>query len=218
MMNALLKKEMRLSASILSYLFLGFSLMALLPGYPILCGVFFITLGIFQSFQSAREANDIVYSALLPIAKHDVVKGKYQFSILIELSGFFVMAVLTIVRMTVLSNSTVYHQNALMNANPFFLGMALLIFGMFNLIFVGGFFKTAYKFAKPFVTYIIMCFLLIGVAEALHYVPGLEAFNAFGFDHLALQLSLLLGGAMAYILLTAFSYKRACTTFEKIDL
>lgn len=217
-MNALLKKEMRLSASILSYLFLGFSLMALLPGYPILCGVFFITLGIFQSFQSAREANDIVYSALLPIAKHDVVKGKYQFSILIELSGFFVMAVLTIVRMTVLSNSTVYRQNALMNANPFFLGMALLIFGMFNLIFVGGFFKTAYKFAKPFVTYIIMCFLLIGVAEALHYVPGLEVLNAFGFDHLALQLSLLLGGAMAYIFLTAFSYKRACATFEKIDL
>lgn len=218
MMNALLKKEMRLSASILSYLFLGFSLMALLPGYPILCGVFFITLGIFQSFQSAREANDIVYSALLPIAKHDVVKGKYQFSILIELSGFFVMAVLTIVRMTVLSNSTVYRQNALMNANPFFLGMALLIFGMFNLIFVGGFFKTAYKFAKPFVTYIIMCFLLIGVAEALHYVPGLEVLNAFGFDHLVLQLSLLLGGAMAYIFLTAFSYKRACATFEKIDL
>ena len=217
-MNALLKKEMRLSASILSYLFLGFSLMALLPGYPILCGVFFITLGIFQSFQSAREANDIVYSALLPIAKHDVVKGKYQFSILIELSGFFVMAVLTIVRMTVLSNSTLYRQNALMNANPFFLGMALLIFGMFNLIFIGGFFKTAYKFAKPFVTYIIMCFLLIGIAEALHYVPGFEAFNAFGFDHLALQLSLLLGGAMAYILLTAFSYKRACATFEKIDL
>ena len=62
------------------------------------------------------------------------------------------------------------------------------------------------------------CGLLIGVAEALHYVPGLEAFNAFGFDHLALQLSLLLGGAMAYILLTAFSYKRACATFEKIDL
>ena len=217
-MNALLKKEMRLSASILSYLFLGFSLMALLPGYPILCGVFFITLGIFQSFQSAREANDIVYSALLPIAKHDVVKGKYQFSILIELSGFFVMAVLTIVRMTVLSNSTVYRQNALMNANPFFLGMALLIFGMFNLIFIGGFFKTAYKFAKPFVTYIIVCFLLIGVAEALHYVPGLEVLNAFGFDHLVLQLSLLLGGAMAYIFLTAFSYKRACATFEKIDL
>ena len=68
-MNALLRKEMRLTAHILSYVFIVFGLMALLPGYPILCGVFFITLGLFQSFQAAREANDIVYSALLPIAK-----------------------------------------------------------------------------------------------------------------------------------------------------
>lgn len=217
-MKALLKKEMRLSASILSYLFLGFALMALLPGYPILCGVFFITLGIFQSFQSAREANDIVYSALLPIAKRDVVKGKYLFSIFIELTGFLGMAVLTIIRMSALSDSQVYRQNALMNANPFFLGMALLIFGMFNLIFIGGFFRTAYKFAKPFVTYIVVCFLLIGVAEALHHVPGLEAINAFGFDHIVLQLTLLLGGVLIYILLTGISYHMACASFEKIDL
>ena len=217
-MKALLKKEMRLSASILSYLFLGFALMALLPGYPILCGVFFITLGIFQSFQSAREANDIVYSALLPIAKRDVVKGKYLFSIFIELTGFLGMAVLTIIRMSALSDSLVYRQNALMNANPFFLGMALLIFGMFNLIFIGGFFRTAYKFAKPFVTYIIVCFLLIVVAEALHHVPGLEAINAFGFDHIVLQLTLLLGGVLIYILLTGISYHMACASFEEIDL
>ena len=217
-MKALLRKEMRLSASILSYLFIGFFFMALLPGYPILCGVFFITLGIFQSFQSAREANDIVYSALLPIAKHDVVRGKYLFSVFIELSGFLGMALLTLVRMTLLSDALVYRKNALMNANPFFLGMAILIFGMFNLIFVGGFFKTAYRFAKPFVTYIVVCFLLIGVAETLHHIPGLEALNAFGFEHSTLQVALLACGALAYILLTFFSYRQACESFEKIDL
>ena len=217
-MNAMIKKELRLSASILSYLFIAFAFMTLLPGYPILCGVFFITLGIFQSFQSAREANDIVFSALLPIAKRDVVRGKFLFSVLIELTGFLIMAVLTLVRMTLLSDSPVYRQNALMNANPFFLAMALVIFGMFNLIFVRGFFKTAYKFAKPFVTYIIVCFLLIGTAEALHHVPGLEALNAFGFDRIGLQLSLLLCGALLYALLTFFSFKSACAHFEKIDL
>ena len=217
-MSALLKKEMRLAASILSYLFIGFGFMALLPGYPILCGVFFITLGIFYSFQSAREANDIVYSVLLPVAKKDVVKGKYQFSILIELSGFLVMAVLTLVRMTVLSESSVYRSNALMNANPFFLGMVLLIFGLFNFIFLGGFFKTAYKFSKPFITYIIAAFFMIGVAEALHYFPGLKALNAFGFDHILLQMLLLLGGALLYTALTYFSYRKACEDFEMIDL
>ena len=217
-MNALLRKEMRLSASILSYLFIGFAFMVLLPGYPILCGVFFITLGLFQSFQNAREANDIVYSALLPVAKHDVVKGKYLFSILIELTGFLIMAALTVVRMTALADSPVYRQNALMNANPFFLGMALLIFGMFNAIFIGGFFKTAYNFGKPFVSYIIVCFLTICAAEALHHVPGLQALNAFDFDHFALQMLLLLGGALLYAALTWLSYKKACENFEKIDL
>ena len=131
-MNALLRKEMHLTAHILSYVFIVFGLMALLPGYPILCGVFFITLGLFQSFQAAREANDIVYSALLPIAKKDVVKGKYQFSIMIEMCGFAVMAVVTIIRMTVLADAEVYTTNALMNANLFFLGMALVIFGLFK--------------------------------------------------------------------------------------
>ena len=77
-MRNIIRKEMRLSASVLSYLFIAFGIMFLFPGYPILCGVFFVTLGIFQSFQTAREANDIVFSALLPIAKRDVVKGKFS--------------------------------------------------------------------------------------------------------------------------------------------
>ena len=217
-MNALLKKEMRLSALLLTYLFIGFAFMTMLPGYPILCGVFFINLGIFQSFQSAREANDIVFSALLPVAKRDVVRGKYLFSVMIEMCGFALMAVLTLVRMTALSDAAVYRQNPLMNANPFCLGCALVIFGAFNLIFLGGFFRTAYSLGKPFITYIIVNFLLIGIAEASHHFPGMEALNAFGFDHIGLQLAALLAGAILYILLTVMSYNKACENFERIDL
>ncbi len=216
-MNALLRKEMRLSANILSFIFIAFAFMTLLPGYPILCGVFFITLGIFQSFQSAREANDIVYSALLPIAKRDVVKGKYQFSIMIEMCGFAIMAILTLVRMTALSDVTAYTHNALMNANLFFLAMALVIFGLFNMLFIGGFFKTAYKLS-PFVTYIIAGFVAIGIAEAMHHIPGLEAVNAFGFDDIVLQVCLLLAGVAVFIVLTYVSYRRSCDRFEVIDL
>lgn len=216
-MNALLRKEMRLSAHILSYIFIVFAFMTLVPGYPILCGAFFITLGIFQSFQSAREANDIVYSALLPIAKHDVVKGKYQFSIMIEMCGFTIMAIMTIIRMTVFADVEVYTHNALMNANLFFLGMALVVFGLFNMVFIGGFFKTAYKLS-PFVTYIIAVFVVIGIAEALHHIPGLESVNAFGFDDIALQMCLLIAGAVIFSVMTFVSYRKSCSNFEIIDL
>ena len=217
-MKNILKKELTLSASVLSYLFILFGLMFFIPGYPILCGVFFVTLGIFQSFQNAREANDIVFSALLPVAKKDVVKGKYLFSCFIELCSILLMVIAALIRMTVLEDVAVYQNNAMMNANFFALGMALFLFGLFNLIFIGGFFKTAYKFGKPFVTHIIVTFIMIGIGEALHHIPGLEAVNAFGFAHFGLQFGLLALGAMAYIALTVISYRCACRNFERIDL
>ena len=37
----LIKKEFKLSAHILSYVFIAFGLMTFIPGYPILVGVFF---------------------------------------------------------------------------------------------------------------------------------------------------------------------------------
>lgn len=214
----LLRKEMKLSASILSYLFIAFGLITFCPGYPILVGGFFVCLGIYQSFQNSREANDIVYSALLPVRKSDVVRSKYIFCVFIELCAFIVSAAVTLLRMTLFSDAAVYRGNALMNANPAFLGFLLLIFGCFNAIFVCGYFKTAYKFGKPFVCFTIVAILVASVGEALHFVPGLEAINAFGFEHMGLQLGVLAAGAALYALLTLLSMKRAIRHFELIDL
>ena len=217
-MRDILRKETKLSASVLSYLFIPFGLMFLIPGYPILCGAFFVALGIFQSFQTAREANDIVFSALLPIAKTDVVKGKYLFVCLIEGCALALMALAVLLRMTVFSEAAVYRSNVLMNANFFALGMAFLIFGLFNWIFVGGFFHTAYKFGRPFVMFILAAFLVIFTAEALHHVPGLQRLNAFGTDDIAVQLILLSLGFLLFLLMTVLSCVRACEHFERIDL
>ena len=217
-MRNILRKETKLSASVLSYLFILFGFMFFLPGYPILCGAFFVSLGLYQSFQTAREANDIVFSALLPIAKRDVVKGKYLFVCLIESCALLLMTFSVILRMTVFLHSEVYRNNALMNANLFALGVACLIFGLFNWIFVCGFFKTAYKFGRPFVTFIVAAFMSIIAAEALHHVPGLETVNAFGTENMIMQLMLLAAGVILYVLITVLSYRRACTYFERIDL
>jgi len=217
-MRNVLMKEIRLSASILSFLFIAFGLMFFIPGYPVLCGVFFVTLGIFQSFQNARETNDILFSALLPISKRDVVRGKYLFVCYIEICALIVMGIVTVIRMTLLSNSAVYRENAMMNANLFALGAAFLIFGIFNAVFVGGFFKTAYKYGPPFVVYIIVCFVIIGIGEALHHIPGMGFLNAFGTEYLLIQFILLLCGILVGAVLTYVSYRRSCTLFEKIDL
>lgn len=217
-MHNTLIKEFKLSASPLSFFFIFFGFMFMLPGYPVLCGVFFSTLGIFQSFQNARETNDIVFSALLPIAKRDVVKGKYIFVCIIEMCTLALMLISVILRMTVLAELTVYKANALMNANFFALGMAFFIFGLFNSVFVGGFFKTAYKFGRPFLTYIILCFVTLGIGEALHHFPRLTFLNSFGTENISIQLLLLLAGIAIYSLLTFVSCSKSCKRFENIDL
>lgn len=214
----LLRKEMKLSASFISYLFILFGLMFLIPGYPILCSVFFVTLGIFQSYQNARETNDILFSVLLPVEKKEVVKGKYLFTCFIELCSISLMIISVILRMTVFAEDVAYRKNMLMNANLFALGVAFSIFGVFHIIFIRGFFKTAYKFAKPFGLYIMAVFLMIGMAETLHHIPGLKVLNAFGFEYLDIQIGLFLIGLVMYVLLTMISYRSACKSFEKIDL
>ncbi|HBL41489.1 MAG TPA: ABC transporter [Ruminococcaceae bacterium] len=217
-MRNILLKEVNLSASKLTFVFILFGFMFLLPGYPILCGVFFVTLGIFQSFQNARETNDILFSALLPIAKRDVVKGKYLFVCIIELCALVIMGLAVLLRMTLLCDAAVYVKNAMMNANFFALGLAFFGFGLFNALFVGGFFKTAYQFGRPFLYYGFLLFITIGIGEALHHFPALSFLNAFGTDSVQIQSALLLSGIVSYVLLTVVSCKKSCRRFERIDL
>ena len=217
-MKNLLKKECRLAALPLTYFFLAFGFMALLPGYPILLTAFFVCLGLFQSFQTAREANDLLYTALLPIRKADAVKGRMLFCAFIELTAFAVSAVCTLVRMTALKDAAVYRQNALMNANFVYLGFLLLIYGCFNAVFVRGFFKTGGGLMKPFLTFGALAFLIVAVGEALHFIPVLSAANAFGFDRPGLQVACLAAGAGLFALLTFAAEKSAEKAFEKVDL
>lgn len=181
-MNKLLKKELRLTAAPITYFFLAFALMTLIPGYPILVGGFFITLGIFYTFQMARESNDILYTALLPCKKQDVVRAKYAFCVLIEL-----------------------------------LGWLLILFALFNSVFLGGFFRTAYGLGKPFILYSIAGFAVICLAEALHHFPGMAAMNS-QTEGFGMQLIVLAAGVLLFVGMTALSCRKAQKNFERIDL
>ena len=217
-MKSLLNKDIRLWASPLAWIFLIAAGMTMLPGYPILVGSFFVCFGIFQSFQSGRENNDILYSVLLPIRKGDVVRSKYRFTVMIQMIGFAIMAALTVLRMTSMADSPVYQANALMNATPYYLGFVLLIFTAFNVFFVGGFFKTAYKIGFPFLFFGIAAFLIVAVGEILHHIPGLSFLHKQGGERLDIQFGILAAGALIYILGTLLACRISTRRFEIIDL
>ena len=217
-MKNLLIKEIRLAASPLSFIFLAFALMFFLPGYPILCGAFFVCLGLFQSFQHAREQNDILYTLMLPIRKRDAVRAKYLFVLTLEGAALLIMAIVTLIRMLFMADAAVYTENALMAANPLALAFVLLIFLSFNVIFVGGFYRTAYKFGKPFVSFALMAFILIAIAETLHHLPGLGFLNSTRGKELFVPCILLIISALIFTSGTYYSCRKSQERFEKIDL
>ncbi len=217
-MIKLLIKDFRLSASALTYGFLTASLMTMLPGYPILMGAFFICLGIFHSFQDGRETNDILYTVLLPVQKSDVVRSKYAFTCTIQLMGFLLMAILTILRMTLLGDAEVYRSNALMNAGPLFLAFVLLVYSAFNLVFLRGFFKTAYRIGIPFLFFCIVTLILVTIGESLHFFPSLSFLNVPSGERIGLQITILCASALAYALITWSSCLQSIRSFEKLDL
>ena len=217
-MKNLLMKEFKLATPALTYLFIGFALMTFIPGYPILCGAFFVCMGIFQGYQVNRESNDILYSVLLPVSKSDVVKGKYLAVVILQMMAFILCVICTLVRMLKLSNALVYETNVLMPANFVYLAFVLLIFACFNVIFLGGFFKTAYDIGKPFIFFIVVTFIIIVAAEALHYIPGLGWTNALDFSFLGKQVTSLIVAIFIYIATTIISCRKSCLRFQKIDL
>jgi len=213
-----LNKECRLAASPLSWIMLAAALLTLVPGYPILLSAFFVGLGLMHSFQNAREANDVLYSVLLPAPKGDYVRAKYAFACLIELIAFALTAALTALRMTALAGAAVYRTNALMNAGPLSLAFTLLIYAAFNVLFIGGHFRTAYALGFPFLRFGLAALVLVVAAESLHFFPGMAYLNAPAGERLGPQFAALAAAAALYALATFLSCRRSVRRFETLDL
>lgn len=216
-MMRLLYKEYKLAASPLTWFFLAGTLLALVPGYPILLSAFFVCLGIFHSFQSAREANDVLYTVLLPVRKSDVPAAKYAFTASVQMIAFALTGIWTAVRMGILSGLAAYENNPLLTANLTFLAFVLLMDTTFNLLFLRGFFSTAYKLGKPMIAFIAAAMALVAVSETLHHVPGLEWLNGTAGADLARQTFLLIGAAGIYAAGTLLSLRSSRRAFEKVD-
>lgn len=217
-MKKLFIKEATLCAAPLTYVFIAFAAMTMIPGYPILINGFFLCLGIFYTFQSGRESNDTLFTALLPVNKSDVVKAKYMFCCAVELANFALSAVLTLIRMIFIGNSGPYADNPMMNANLAYLGYLLMIFALFNIIFVATYFKTAYNIGKPFFVFCIVSMLFVGIAETLHHLPALSALGYADFSGAAMQSAVLILGIIIYIAVTAAALKISIKRFDKIDV
>ena len=212
----LLKKELRLALHPTSIIFLFLSAMVLIPNYPYYVIFFYTGLAVFFICLNGRENHDITYSLLLPIRKADVVKARFLLVSLLEC-----LQIVIAIPFIIIKQQLPISQNVVgMDANMAFLGMGLLMLGIFNLIFFSIYYKNPNKVGKSFLFSCIGMGVYMIVAESLtHMVPVFrDCLDTMGAVYIGYKLVVLVIGAAGYAALTLAACKRAQYFFEKIDL
>ena len=214
-MKTLLYKQLRLVCHPMTLIFPFFGVLLLIPSYPYTLVFFYVVLGLFFSFINSREQRDIYYSALLPIRKRDTVKASVLFALLVELVSLLVavpFAVLSVCINPLGGNTVGLEPNAALFA------AAMVMYAVFNGVFLPVFYRTAYKVGAAFLLAMIPTSLVMVLCEALPHFPGMVWLEDCTLAGQLRLLPLLLGGAVLYGVGLWLAYRKAAVNYEKVDL
>lgn len=210
----LLYKELRLAAHPTLFVFTLMGVLVIVPSYPYGVVFLFGCLAPFITFMYGRETGDIYYTALLPVKKRDVVKSKCLLMALVQLTQLLISVPFAILRTHLLPQGNPVG----IEANVAYYGFGLIIFAIFNSIFLPQFFKTAHRVGHAFLLASIPAFAGIVIMETLVHLPALEWLDSVSGAGLLRQLPILLLGAGVYAAAMPLACRAAAARFEKVDL
>ena len=221
----LLKKEMKLgnTSQTIIWMLCCFG-MFFIPSYPSYIGPFYITLCIMMTFALNQSSHDILYTVLLPVRKIDTVKARFLYCGLVEILSLVFALIPTILRYKIPS----FPENrAGINTTPAFFGLQLILYAIFNLIFLGSVYKNPLKpgvryFAGAVVYFVVYALFELPVwmyyADKGPLVSVGQMFTDMSGAFLNRQFIILFGGILIFAGVWALTFARAAKQFEKYDL
>ena len=164
-------KDLRLAAHPMMYVFALFGVMLIIPNYPYTVVFFYGLLGIFFTFLNGRENKDVYYCAVLPVTKRDQVRARAWLVVAVELAELVIAVPFAFLSAHINPNGT---NLAGIDANVALFGSVLLIYGVFNVVFLPVFYKTAIRAGRAFLLAVIPMTVLMVLVEALSHFPAVS--------------------------------------------
>ena len=217
-MKDLLIKEFRLARHPTLFIFPFLGLMLLIPSYPYFVAFIYTCLSVFFIFLQGREYKDVFFTVSLPVRKRDVVKARCCFIAIIELVEVIVAVPFAIIGARI--NPNPGGNEVGIEANVAFFGLVLIMYALFNLVFLPLFYKTAYKAGSALlIAGIAISLYIILVEAAIQIVPALKAFLDTTDPAAQVgQLPILAAGVIIFAAAMLAAYRLAAKRFEKVDL
>ena len=159
-MMTLLYKEIRLVAHPTSIVFAFLGCLVLVPSYPYSVIFMFGCLAPYITFLNARETNDVWYTAVLSVTKRESVLGKCLLVVFFQLFQLLFSVPFVLLRNILnIANNPVG-----LDATVAWYGFGLILYAVFDLVFLTTFYKSGYRVGKSFILAAIpMVFLMVVV-------------------------------------------------------
>ncbi|WP_300251130.1 ABC-2 transporter permease, partial [uncultured Subdoligranulum sp.] len=182
--------------------------------YPYGMIFFFGCLGLYFTSQFARENSDAFYTATLPIKKRHVVKSKCLLFVSIEIAQLIICIPFSIIRLWTLPDGNPVG----IEANVAYFGFGLIVYAIYNFLYLTVLFGSSYQVGKAFVIAIIPTTAVIALMEYSVHLPAFAWLDSIRPGDLVRQLPLLAAGILVYIAGNLLAYRTASRAFERADL
>ena len=215
-MKKLLLKELSLALHPTNMVFLALSAMLIIPAYPYYVVFFYTTLGLFFVCLTGRENKDIDYTLTLPVCRCDLVRARVLLAVVIQLAQM-----VAAIPFAILSQHINRFGNVVgMDANVAFFGFALVMLGLFNLVFFPVYYQKPERVGLPFILASAVQAVYIVLMElAAHQVPFVRRYlDTLDPAYMPWKLAVLGVGALLFGLMTFVGCRMAEKRFEKVDL
>ena len=210
----LLRKELRLTAHPTSVVFAFLGCLVMIPSYPYSVVFLFGCLAPYITFINARETNDPWYTAILPVTKRESVLGKCMLVMCIQL-----FQLLFSVPFALLRNALGIANNPVgLDATAAWYGMGLMLYAVFDLVFLTSFYKSGYRAGKAFLKASVPMTVLMIATEAMGHIPPLFWLDSTEPSHLVMQLPVLAAGLVCYAVLLVLACRISAKRFEQVNL
>jgi len=216
MMKALMYKEFRLAWSPWLGLYLLFPLWLLFPFFPSFLPAVMLFMAVGSLSGVDKTNQDLAFTSLLPAPRAGVVLVRTLNIVTLQGVMLIVSGLIAVVGYGLKPSGTLVG----MNANLACFGLIFIMLAVFNVIFLPGWYKRAYRLGPPLLGASVVSLVFASVVSTLMWrVPWLaERFNDRGLGHLGYQALLLAVGVVIYCAGTLGAYRKAVANFDKVDL
>jgi len=225
-MKNLFYKELKLAFHPVIIVFIvAFPFMILIPNYPLFIGFIYICAGypiLFLGANKGKQSNDIIYSALLPVAKKDIIKARMMTLTFMQIVSFSIMGLLTplayIIQQNMAATGGAQTVGIPLAGFVSMLGFAFISFGVYDFIYLVCFYKKGRSILLP--TFLGMFVFMLVFFSTTVILPMLSRsyYEFFTFAAGWLQVLFMLAGFAIYCLIRYFGYLIAKKELEKADL